>query len=189
MMINGVDYYSHKTSCNRVPKGIKALAEFFTTTCNLDYGGGRYDTATNWLKEHGIESHVYDPFNRTPEHNEAALKHKFTSVTLLNVLNTIESRDERVQVIRDAYERLERGGIFIVQIYEGNKSGVGAITKSKTYQHNHKLDDYLSEIKEAIGMPFLCLRNNSHHMVAIERKSAKLEKFLRSGAKDKTCWK
>jgi hypothetical protein len=188
MMINGVDYLSRKTSCNRVPVGIKALVEYLTTTCNLDYGGGRYDTATNWLKERGIENHVYDPFNRTPEHNAAALNHKFTSVTLLNVLNTIESREERIAAIRDAYERVERGGIFVVQIYEGNKSGVGAVTKSKTYQHNHKLNDYKSEISEAIGMPFICLENKQHHILVLERKSAKLEKFLRSGKRDKTCW-
>lgn len=189
-MINGVDYFSHKTSCNRIPRGIYALAAYWRDTkCNLDYGGGKFDTATDWLKEQGIESHVYDPFNRSAEHNANALKHKFTTVTLLNVLNTIESREERVAVIKDAFNRLEHGGTFIIQIYEGDKTGVGRIGKTNTYQCNRILEEYIPEMQEAIVMPFFYLSNKQYHIIAIDRKSKKLEDFLRKGKEYKTCWK
>lgn len=150
-LINNVDYFSCRTSCNRVPIGIKHLAERKDyVSCNLDYGGGRYDTATNYLEGFGIENHVYDPYNRSAEHNTEALSHEFDSVTLLNVLNVIESPQERREVIRDAYSRLKEG-VMIIQIYEGDKSGVGTISKKQTYQGNRKTEFYVDEVKEALA--------------------------------------
>jgi hypothetical protein len=116
----------------------------------LDYGGGRYDTATNYLEGFGIENHVYDPYNRSSEHNTEALSHEFDSVTLLNVLNVIESPQERREVIRDAYGRLKEG-LMIIQIYEGNKSGFGTISKKQTYQGNRKTEFYVEEVKQALS--------------------------------------
>jgi hypothetical protein len=150
-LINNVDYFSCRTSCNRVPVGIKHLAERRDyVSCNLDYGGGRYDTATNYLEGFGIESHVYDPYNRSAEHNTEALSHEFDSVTLLNVLNVIESPQERREVIRDAYGRIKEG-VMIIQIYEGNKSGFGTISKKQTYQGNRRTMFYAEEVKEALA--------------------------------------
>lgn len=150
-MINNVDYFSRKTSCNRIPCGIKNLGNRYPHyKVNLDYGGGKYDTATIYLAAIGITNHVFDPYNRSESHNKSVLLNEFDSVTVLNVLNVIADRSERVQVIREAYSRLKVGGLFIIQIYEGNRSGVGAVTKSKTYQHNHRMEDYFDEIKEAI---------------------------------------
>jgi hypothetical protein len=149
-LINNVDYFSCRTSCNRVPTGIKHLAERRDyVSCNLDYGGGRYDTATKYLEGFGIENHVYDPYNRSAEHNTEVLSHEYDSVTLLNVLNVIESPQERIDVIRDAYGKIKEG-IMIIQIYEGNKSGFGTISKKQTYQGNRKADFYVEEVKEAL---------------------------------------
>lgn len=152
-MINNVDYYSRKTSCNSVARGLKLLVGITPTPKhNLDYGGGKYDKGTQYLAQHNIINHVYDPYNRTPEQNKEALWwHFFDSVTLLNVLNVIEDRSERVAVVRDAYSKLSSGGVMIIQIYEGNCSGVGVVGKTKTYQHNHKMSKYFREICEGIG--------------------------------------
>jgi hypothetical protein len=168
-MINNVDYFSHKTSCNRIPSGIKNLGSRYPHyKVNLDYGGGRYDTATKYLANIGITNHVYDPYNRTEEHNRAALLHEFESVTLLNVLNVIADRSERIAVIKDAYSKIKDGGVFIIQIYEGKKSGVGAVTKNKTYQHNHRMEDYFDEIKEAVpSIKRFWLVDEKKHLIII----------------------
>lgn len=150
-LVNNVDYFSCRTSCNRIPIGIKQLAKYQDkVSCNLDYGGGRYDTSTRYLDCFGISNYVYDPYNRSADHNRDALRHEFDSVTLLNVLNVIDSREERLHVIRDAYDRL-RDGIMIIQIYEGNKSGFGTISKKQTYQGNRATEFYLDEVKEALS--------------------------------------
>ena len=41
---------------------------------NLDIGGGKYDSVTEMYSEHGAENVVYDPFNRSAEHNARALR-------------------------------------------------------------------------------------------------------------------
>lgn len=177
-MINNVDYYSRRTSCNRIPMGIRVLAAYYShLKYNLDYGGGRFDTSTKFLAEAGITNYVYDPYNRSPEHNTAALAREFSSVTLLNVLNVIEDRSERIEVIRDAYNRL-KAGVLIIQIYEGNRSGVGKITKSKTYQHNHRLNDYRDEIKEALPWyKMIWERIDKYHIIIISKSGQEEELF------------
>ena len=40
---------------------------------NLDFGGGKFDNATEHLAQQGVESLVYDPYNRTAKHNAEVL--------------------------------------------------------------------------------------------------------------------
>ena len=40
---------------------------------NLDYGGGKFDNATEYLAEMNVTSLVYDPFNRSSDHNKMVL--------------------------------------------------------------------------------------------------------------------
>ena len=42
----------------------------------LDYGGGKYDTVTEFLKEQHIHNHIYDPYNRSAEENDESLSKK-----------------------------------------------------------------------------------------------------------------
>ena len=45
-------------------------------------------------------------------------------------------------------------------MYEGNKSGLGTITKAKTFQRNKRVRDYIPEIEEAIGkVPMQVVKN------------------------------
>lgn len=143
---------SAKTSVNQVPGLFKSqLLEALPSHRNLDIGGGKYDTGTDFLKSRGIESHVYDPFNRPAEHNEAVMsrfkENPADSVTIANVLNVIREPEARQAVIQQALDALRPGGKAYFSVYEGNRSGAGAETP-KGWQENRKALEYLDEIKK-----------------------------------------
>jgi len=141
------------TSINQVPALFKS--KVFAPrqgAVNLDIGGGKYDTASKYLaQERGVTNYVYDPFNRSSEHNEMVLraitKTPPETVTAANVLNVIPERDARMDVIQKASDYLSPGGNAYFSIYEGDRSGVRALT-SKGFQHNKKASEFLGEVQE-----------------------------------------
>jgi len=139
---------SADTSIKQVPALFKSpVFEKRPGQRNLDIGGGKYDLGTEHLaNEHGVESHVYDPFNRPPEHNDAVLKKfarkKADSVTAANVLNVIQHPHHRKAVIKQAHDHLHDNGAAYFGIYEGNGTGAGGIT-SKGWQNNRKAAGYM----------------------------------------------
>ncbi len=120
-------------------------------TVNVDIGGGKIDKATKYLREQGVESMVFDPFNRDAEHNrqvaERVRDEKVDTVTCNNVLNVIDSASSRANVILQAAKALKPGGTAYFSVYEGDKSGVGRQTKSDSWQNNRVTKDYVSEIE------------------------------------------
>tara|TARA_R110002051_G_scaffold85363_2_gene150580 strand:- start:383 stop:988 length:606 start_codon:yes stop_codon:yes gene_type:complete len=68
----------------------------------------------------------------------------------MNVLNVIKEKANRKKVIEQGYNAISQGQSFYVQIYEGNKSGVGKQTP-KGWQENRKLDSYIKEIESIFG--------------------------------------
>jgi hypothetical protein len=105
------EYSSASTSLNQVPALFKNPQVIFNGL-NLDYGGGKYDTATMYLADRGIESVVYDPYNRTPEHNAASINKVrknggADTITCANVLNVIKEPAARMVVIRNIYKYLK----------------------------------------------------------------------------------
>lgn len=121
-------------------------------TLNLDYGGGHTDIATHWLQQYGVTNLVYDPYNRTKEHNARILhivnQHGVATATCSNVLNVIAEKENRIIAIRNIYLALKPNGVLYVTVYEGDKSGVGKANKKKdSYQLNQKLDFYKQEIE------------------------------------------
>lgn len=142
---------SADTSIKQIPALFKSsLIEARPGHRNLDIGGGKYDLGTEHLRERGIESYVYDPFNRPADHNERVIsmfKEKpADSVTAANVLNVIPEDEAMRGVIRQAYDNLAPGGTAYFGIYEGNRSGKGVAT-SKGFQRNAPASAYLEEIK------------------------------------------
>lgn len=90
------------TSRNQVPALMKME---LLKGVNLDYGGGKYDKATEYLATQGVNNFVIDPFNRSKEHNDWAfdqtiLGKRLDSITCLNVLNVIPDANERESVVR-----------------------------------------------------------------------------------------
>jgi SAM-dependent methyltransferase len=143
---------SAKTSVNQIPGLFKSqLFEALPNHRNLDIGGGKYDTGTEFLKSRGITSQVYDPFNRPAEHNESVMsqfkENPADSVTVANVLNVIREPEARASVIQQALDALRPGGKAYFSVYEGNRSGAGAETP-KGWQENRKALEYLDEIKK-----------------------------------------
>lgn len=142
---------SADTSIKQVPAVFKN--HLFSKTPgqrNLDIGGGKYDLGREYLAQHGVESHVYDPYNREPEHNEAVLK-RFSdkpadSVTATNVLNVIQHPHHRAGVIEMAHRHLDDNGHAYFGIYAGDRSGQGKQT-SKGYQNNLPASAYMDEVQ------------------------------------------
>lgn len=155
-LIPNKDYFPSKTSVKQVAYGLKYLINsgiLKEGDVNLDYGGGRYELGTEYLNEHGVTNLVYDLYSRTMDHNmkviDKLLDKEPDTVTLLNVLNVINNKTERLFVIKDAYDYLKVGGYMLITVYSGIKKE-GELSKSKTWQENRKLSSYLPEIQESI---------------------------------------
>ena len=131
------------------------MVKFQPDTINLDYGGGRFDNAAEELAKMNVTNLVYDPYNRSSEHNSEVLKQVRANggadtVTISNVLNVIAEPEARQTVLRNAKKLVKPGGKVYITVYEGNKSGSGAETKSG-YQLNKDTKDYVDEISQVFG--------------------------------------
>jgi hypothetical protein len=141
---------SADTSLKQVPALLKSkLLDVVPGHRNLDIGGGKYDLGTEHLASRGVESHVFDPYNRSEAHNNSVL-HKFKdnpadSVTAANVLNVIKEPEHRRGMIQNSFNHLHPKGKAYFDVYEGDRSGNGRET-SKGYQNNKKAADYHDEV-------------------------------------------
>lgn len=161
-------YSSAATSINssKLP-AIFHMVDFKEGSINLDYGGGRFDNAAEYLQDqYGATNLVYDKYNRSAEHNKDVLNQirqngGADTVTCSNVLNVIAEESERLAVLRNCKRYLKSGGTCYITVYEGTGKGEGAPTKSG-YQLNRKTAAYEDEIKKVFssvtrkGKLFIC---------------------------------
>lgn len=143
-------YSSANTSVNskRVPRLFKALT-WQPGTVNLDYGGGKWDTASDYLWTKGVINRIYDPYNRTPEHNARVLSATaYNTATISNVLCVIAEPDVRRAVVDDALAHLQTGGTLYISIYEGNHSGHGHQSEPDCWQNNQPVEFYAQELAD-----------------------------------------
>lgn len=146
--------YSSKQTCHnhwQLPQLFK-LASFKAGTTCLDYGGGAFDTSIEYLQKFGVAAQVYDPFNRTKEHNEEVIKwvNEIDGVDYLtcsNVLNVIKEEEVRKNVLINIWNLGKNGATVYFVIYEGNRSGIGK-ESTKGWQNNRRAAQYLYEIRE-----------------------------------------
>lgn len=121
-------------------------------TTHIDIGGGKFDNAKEFLGNLGVEAHVYDPYNRTPEHNQEVMERagqgKADTASLFNVLNVIKEPVYREDALRTAHKALKPGGKVFISIYEGDKTGVGKKTKADSWQNNMPTAAHLPEVKK-----------------------------------------
>ena len=123
-------YTSAATSINssKLPALFK-LVQFEEGSLNLDIGGGRFDNVAEYLdRVYQATNLVYDPYNRSDEHNRRVLSQVrknggADTVTCSNVLNVIAEEDARLSVIRNCKNYLKSGGTAYFTVYEGNISG------------------------------------------------------------------
>lgn len=125
--------------------------QFEAGTKNLDIGGGKFDNATEYLATKGVTNYIYDPYNRSAEHNQAVAKAtengQSDTVTISNVLNVIDTIAGRKQVLENAVDAVKPDGTVYITVYEGNGSGVARTTGADQFQLNRRLKDYLPEVE------------------------------------------
>jgi len=118
----------------------------------LDYGGGRYDELTDALAKRGVTNLIYDPYNRTTEHNALvrqvfSVNHGQADLALCsNVLNVVREPEARREILRDIKRMTKSDGIVFFTVYEGDKSSKGRKT-SKGWQANRPTKNYVRELK------------------------------------------
>jgi hypothetical protein len=142
---------SWKTSIKQVPALFRNPNVKFGET-NIDIGGGRFDLATDFLRENGTKNMVFDPYNRSEEVNKSTLDYlrngnRADTATCANVLNVIAEPDARANVILETAKSVKQNGTAYFMVYEGDGSGVGKETSSG-WQNNRKTADYVSEIEQ-----------------------------------------
>lgn len=146
-------YTSKNTSINRSKlPAIFRLVNFNPGTVNLDYGGGKFDIATEYLADKGVTNLIYDPYNRSSEHNNQVINEVKShggadTVTLSNVLNVIKEPQARRSVLENIKKLLKPAGTLYITVYEGSGDGAERPTSSG-YQLNRKTSGYLDEIQE-----------------------------------------
>jgi hypothetical protein len=129
-------------------------ASFVPGGINADIGGGRFDNAVAALRKQGVENVIFDPYNRTKEHNAVAAERicggQSDTATISNVLNVIQEPEARRFVLRQAADAVRKDGTVFIGIYEGDRKGQGRTT-SKGWQENRKTADYLDEVRRVFG--------------------------------------
>jgi len=148
------EYTSAKSSIKQIPAGFKIIDKYFgwkPNTVNFDIGGGKYNLFTEKLKEKNVTNLVFDPYNRTDEHNNSVLsivrRFGVDSVTVFNVLNVIKEYEVQINVLNLALETLKSGGYVFVRSTYMNPKKVSSETKSGTFQHYLTMKDYLELVK------------------------------------------
>ena len=150
------EFSSAATSINgsKLPAIFK-LADFHTNTLNLDYGGGKFDNATEYLKTLGVTNLIYDKFNRTPQHNQEVIRAVrenggADTCTLSNVLNVIKEESIRHEILVNIHKLLKSDGILYITVFEGQPGQKEGPTKSG-YQLARKTSEYIDEVANVFG--------------------------------------
>lgn len=134
---------------NKLP-AVYSMVRFNPGDVVVDFGGGKFDNAVNYLKDQDVTLLVYDPYNRSSEHNKEVLKvlreHGGADAAVnSNVLNVIKEPEARNAVLQNIKKITKKGAPIYITVYEGTGKGNEGPTKSG-YQLNRKTADYMDEI-------------------------------------------
>lgn len=110
----------------------------------LDYGCGRYTEHIRKLMwRYDIEWYGYDPYWQIDSLNEEALHCEPDIIICSNLLNVIKE-DLIVTEIHDIIKYRFRPQIgYFISVYQGDKTGVGRITKKDCWQRNEPTKNYM----------------------------------------------
>lgn len=147
------EFTSENTSINssKLPAIFKMIS-LEPGTINIDYGGGRFDNVADYLTQFDVINLVYDPYNRTKEHNSEVIRTVrkaggADTATCSNVLNVIKEPEVRQNVLQNIKKLVKPNGTVYITVYEGSGKNNEGPTKSG-YQLNRKTEGYLDEIKQ-----------------------------------------
>ena len=162
---------------NKLP-AIYNMVEFRPGDVVVDFGGGKFDNAVNYLKDKDVTLLVYDPYNRSAEHNKEVLRilkeHGGADAAVnSNVLNVIKEPEAREAVLRNIKKITRRGAPIYITVYEGRGDGVEGPTKSG-YQLNRKTGDYMNEV----GKVFSNVKRKGKLITAINESTSMTESIV-----------
>ena len=147
------EYDSAATSINstKLP-AIYRMIKLQPGTVGVDFGGGKFDNAIEYLRDQDVTLCVYDPYNRSAEHNREVLRTLRANggadfAINSNVLNVIKEPEARKGVLENIKKITKSGAPIYITVYEGRGDAKEGVTKSG-YQLNRKTADYLEEIQE-----------------------------------------
>lgn len=147
------EYTSENTSINKTKlPAVYNLIKLKPGSLVVDFGGGKWDTAVEHFAKEDITILVYDPYNRSAEHNKEVLRilrenGGADAAVNSNVLNVIKEPEARKNVLENIARITKPGAPIYITVYEGKGDGQEGPTKSG-YQLNRKTADYLEEIQE-----------------------------------------
>lgn len=150
---------SANTSINnsKLPTAFTKFAHLIKGSHVCDYGCGKYVShiCEHVWKYSGLTYNPYDPYNQQEIENSHTLiigkYYGFDLIFCCNVLNVIDSEYVIKNVLHEMKQMLKSTGTVIIQIYEGNKSGIGKQTKKDCYQRNWKTAQYLNLVFEVFS--------------------------------------
>lgn len=170
------EFSSAATSINstKLP-AIYNMVEFRPGDVVVDFGGGKFDNAVNYLKDKDVTLLVYDPYNRSAEHNKEVLRllkeHGGADAAVnSNVLNVIKEPEAREAVLKNIKKITKRGAPVYITVYEGKGDGAEGPTKSG-YQLNRKTSDYMDEV----GSVFSNVKRKGKLITAINESTSMKE--------------
>jgi hypothetical protein len=176
---------SAKTSVNQLPAVLRLInktsrmpAHFWAMTDTvLDYGGGKYDQLTDVLAKMHVRNLIYDPFNRSDDHNACIrqlVEARPADVGICsNVLNVIREPAIRREILENLKRWVDpEGGRIYITVHEGDKSSKGKRTRCG-WQSNRPARNYMREIRRVFPNSFGC-RWGSKALVIIENWPQKI---------------
>ena len=147
------EFDSAKTSINsnKLP-AVYRMISFPAGSIGVDFGGGSFDNAVEYISDLGATLLVYDPYNRSAEHNKQVIKMLKDNggadwAVNSNVLNVIKEPDARRAVLKNISKITKPNAPIYITVYEGRGDRKEGPTKAG-YQLNRKTQDYLEEIQE-----------------------------------------
>lgn len=147
------EFDSAKTSINsnKLPAVYKMIS-FPAGSIGVDFGGGSFDNAVEYISDLGATLLVYDPYNRSAEHNRQVIKMLKDNcgadwAVNSNVLNVIKEPEARKAVLKNISKITKPNAPIYITVYEGRGDRKEGPTKAG-YQLNRKTQDYLEEIQE-----------------------------------------
>lgn len=162
---------------NKLP-AVYSMVRFNPGDVVVDFGGGKFDNAVNYLKDQDVTLLVYDPYNRSAEHNKEVLRvlkeHGGADAAVnSNVLNVIKEPEAREAVLKNIKKITKRGAPIYITVYEGRGDGAEGPTKSG-YQLNRKTGDYMDEV----GSVFSNVKRKGKLITAINESTSMKESIV-----------
>lgn len=162
-------YSSAGTSLNQIPSLHNKLINkkiIQDKDIILDYGGGKYDTAANYIKKLYPNSiiYVHDLFNRKKKHNidvESEIENAGGAdvILLSNVLNVVREPKTRIKIFKNLKKFMKKDKSTKVYItiynaprkvdkYSETDGIVGQESKDGCWQNCQNLDFYVPEVEK-----------------------------------------